>query len=126
MGRTNQGGSVLSFVIVGILLAGLLVGGVYIVNRQTVGQPVAPVEQKPQKEMPDGSQSPPPAKPGNNSQQPDPFSNIPQAGTGTANTGAAELPATGSRETFGSLLIIGLLGGVVVGYVRSRRPQLSL
>ncbi|MEO7904902.1 MAG: hypothetical protein ABIR91_03865 [Candidatus Saccharimonadales bacterium] len=32
MGRTNQGGSILSFIIVGVVVAALLVGGVYFVR----------------------------------------------------------------------------------------------
>ena len=122
MGRTNQGGSVLSFVIVGVLLAGLLVGGVYLVNRQSAGQPPAPVVQKPQ-EKPNESQSPPPAEPGTS--QPSPSANMPESG-GTTDNNVTELPTTGPKETLGSLIIIGLLGGIIVSYLRSRRPQLSL
>lgn len=42
MGRTNQGGSILSFIIVGIVAAALLVAGVYVVrNYQAVSSELA-------------------------------------------------------------------------------------
>jgi LPXTG-motif cell wall-anchored protein len=121
MARTNEGGSVLVFVVVGVILAGLLVGGIYLVNRQTSQpRPQAPVAQKPQEK----EQGPPPAEPGN-SQSP-PSSAQPGPDTSTANNGNVELPTTGPKETIGSLVVLGLLSGALAGYVRSRRPQLSL
>lgn len=115
MGRTNQGGSVLSFVVVGVILAGLLVGGIYFVNQQT-SQPPTPVSRQPEKsankdDKQTKKQTPPAAEPGNK----------PQSETDT-NT-ATELPATGPTELVGSLIVLGLLGGVVTSYLRSRRLQ---
>lgn len=115
MGRTNQGGSVLSFVIIGIVLAGLLVGGIYFVNQQT-GQPSAPTMKQPEKpaNKDDGQnkkQTPPPAEPATKPQ--------PEAGANTT----AELPATGPKELIGSLITLGLLSGVITSYLRSRRLQ---
>jgi LPXTG-motif cell wall-anchored protein len=117
MARTNEGGSVLVFVVVGVILAGLLVGGIYLVNRQTPQpKPQTPVVQKPQEK----EQGPPPAEPGNSQPHPSSDQSEPK------NNGSVELPATGSKETIGSLIVLGLLSGAVASYVRSRRPQLSL
>ncbi len=114
MERTNQGGSVLSFVIIGVILAGLLIGGVYVVNRQTARPPVS-VEQKPQ--PPANDQTTPQVEPDVGQSQPE---------AGAVNDGTVQLPATGPQEVAGSFIVLGLLGGLAVGYIRSRRPQLSL
>ena len=125
MERTNQGGSVLSFVIIGVILASVLVGSVYLVNRQTA-QPVPrpPVVQEPQKPIDNKQQTPPPAEPGNDKPNSPPNQSAPVAGAPSSS--ATELPVTGVTETFGSLIVLGLLSAIVVSYVRSRRPQLSL
>ena len=119
----GEGGSILSFVLVGVILAGLLVGGVYFINWQNakVSTPTLeqPHEQKPQQE--EAKQSPPPAEPGNKKPESSEASDTaPQAGM------AHELPATGPQETLSALLALGLLGGASAEYVRSRRTRLSL
>ena len=125
MERTNQGGSVLSFVIIGVVLAGLLVGGIYLVNRQLT-QPVAPTAQKPaEKPKPAPGQNTPPAESGADKPAA-PSSSAPQSNPATPNNGNLQLPATGSQETIGTLLVVGLLAGITAGYVQSRRLRLSL
>jgi len=120
MRRTNEGGSVLGFVVVAVVLAGLLVGGAYFVNRQLTEAPAPVVEQQDtQTDKKDKKQTPPPAEPGNKHKDTTPES-TPRAGV------AHELPATGPKEAIGTMLVIGLLSGVLVGYVRSRRPRFSL
>jgi outer membrane biosynthesis protein TonB len=138
MVRTNQGGSVLSFVIVGVVLAGLAIGAVYFVHRQTM-QPVDPSEPHPvatQPETPQPEASQPeetttkpeekaqekPAETTRPAQQPQPSQSIP--GASTPATGA--LPKTGPAETLGVIIALSLLSIATVSYIRSRRLELPL
>lgn len=117
MGRTSEGGSVLGFVVVAVVLATLLIGGVYVAGRQDTTQS-APPATKPQEPKKEEKQTPPPpAEPGN---KPDQSQAVPQAGV------SHELPMTGPTESLGSFLILGLVSGLFVGYIRSRRIHLSL
>lgn len=125
MVRTNQGGSVLSFVLVGIVAIALLVGGVYIIRQQSAQpteMPTPATTDKPQ-------QTKKPASSDNQaSNKQDTASKPPQqAAPPPANSVPADkLPQTGPGETFGSMVVIGLVCAVVVTYLRSRRPELSL
>lgn len=138
MVRTNQGGSVLSFVIVGVILAGVAIGAVYFVHRQTM-QPVDPSEPQPVVSQPETSQpetSQPeetttkpeekaqekPAETTQPAQQPQQSQAAPSASTPA--TGA--LPKTGPAETMGVLIALSLLSITTVSYIRSRRLELPL
>jgi flagellar biosynthesis/type III secretory pathway M-ring protein FliF/YscJ len=124
MVRTNQGGSVLGFIVVGIVMLLLLVGGIHVV-RQQLTQPEQVQDTANQSQGSDDQQEEG-ARQDNqsdiseqaNSPEDHPFES-------TSNT-ASELPQTGPVELFGTLLALGLLGGVAVSYLRSRRPELSL
>ena len=125
MVRTNQGGSVLRFIIIGVVLAAFLIGGVYVVRQQAgSAQPQAPANQPQANQPPEKPEerqatNPPPATntPASNENQP-----IPSAGVPTSNV----LPQTGPVEAFGVFIALGLLIGVGLSYLRSRRPELSL
>src|SRR5687767_5868781 len=122
MRRTGQGGSVLGFIIGAIVLAFLLVSGVYFMNRQsdsTRPAPSVPVE------IPEPEQPAPAPQPN----QPEHSENpAPQAPVQLPSQSAAphEIPQTGSRETLFSGIILATLGGTAVAYVRSRRQFSSL
>lgn len=121
MGRTKEGGSVLGFVVAAIVLAGLLVGGAYFISGQDT-QRSTPVTNKPQEQpKEEKKEGPPPAEPGKKQEErPQTPATTPQAGM------TQELPTTGPREALGSILIIGLVTGLLVSYLRSRRVNLSL
>jgi LPXTG-motif cell wall-anchored protein len=137
MVRTNQGGSVLSFIIIGVILTILLAGGVYIVRWQVTGSNPSqstPISQQPpttppQKETPGDSgtshQQEPPAK---EKTDPTTQTQVPQTApvSGENNSRTAALPQTGPAETIGILVALGFLSVASVSYLRSRRPELSL
>ena len=123
---TNQGGSVLSFVIIAIVLVVLFVGGVvFSHNQQTTSseglQPTPP--SKPQ------SSQAPPRQDVPSTQQPSTQSS-PQAspsssgqGGSTANT---QLPHTGPNEDVLAAVVFGLITLAVISFARSRRPVFLL
>lgn len=114
MVRTNQGGSIISFIVIGAVLAALLVGGVYFLNQhqQSTSTPSA------QSPRSDQSNQPRPESEKEESQALAPDTSSQHATT--------QLPSTGAKETLGTLLSVGLISGVSISYVRSRRSHLSL
>ncbi len=119
MRRTNQGGSVLGFIIGAVALALLLVGGVYFVHLQsTFASQDAP--QKPQ-EAPTKPTPEPEKQPGPSTEVQLP-SQLPSSNEGEAH----QMPQTGPRETILSMIALALVSGLAVSYVRSRRLLASL
>jgi LPXTG-motif cell wall-anchored protein len=126
MVRTNQGGSVLSFVAIGVLVVVLFVGGVYVVHRQvTQPNPEVVPAQKPTSSEPEKQSSKTPEKQDKKTpQSPSRQSNTPPVSN---SNGTNELPQTGpTTELLASLFALGLLSAMAVSYVRSRRLDLSL
>lgn len=133
MRATNQGGSLAGFIIVGVLLALVLVGGLYGLNRynaEKAGEEVATEEQAgTEKNETDAAgdrqrtstDETPAPKPAATSGTPatDPGDATPAA-TPPAN---AQLPATGPADTFYAVFVISLLAFVSVHYVRSRTSR---
>jgi LPXTG-motif cell wall-anchored protein len=123
MAQKNQGGSVLGFIIVAIVMAGLLIGGAYAV-RQLTSQPQQAVEPSPteakdsQKDQQEAKK--PAAGESKKSDSPQPQNN---ASEDTKH--AAELPKTGAEGLLGPAIMMGILSGMVVSYVRSRRLEPS-
>jgi LPXTG-motif cell wall-anchored protein len=121
MAHSNQGGSILSFVVVALLLAALLIGGAYAVRRFTT---------QPEQQTPSTSQNQP--APHNAAQQNKAADNNSQAPVKVSpqvnndSSVASQLPQTGTSSLLGSVVALALLSGVAVSYVRSRRPELSL
>ncbi len=114
--RTNQGGSVGAFIIVGVLLTGALVGGVYFVHQRG----------KQNSALPSTSQSP--KQPQNQPKAPQPSTSQPQpTGSSQIPTGSVSksspLPATGPANTAIQLVAAGLLTLMAVAYMQSRRRQ---
>jgi LPXTG-motif cell wall-anchored protein len=118
MVRTNQGGSVLSFVIIGVIMAAILVGGVYMV-RQQASQPAVETPQEVVEEPPVTSPTET-EKEAEKPQKEEAAQKTPQAEK------EVELPQTGPAESFVTLIAVALLGFTATSYLRSRRVGLSL
>jgi LPXTG-motif cell wall-anchored protein len=119
MTRSNQGGSILGFLIIGGVLTVLLLGGAYYVQQRATPAP-ATADNKPADkkdtaktdEEKKGTATPATEAPKQEASQATPQPAAPSTG---------ELPKTGPAETLSSLLGLGLLSGMFVAYVRSRR-----
>jgi cytoskeletal protein RodZ len=137
MVRTKQGGSILGFILIGVVLAALLVGGVYFVRQQTAKQVTQPTPVEPtssqQPSSSDSSESPAPATEdkSDNTDTSDKKEETSANNTPTENSSqpssqtATELPKTGPSQTIGVLIVVGILSYAVVLYARSRRLNLS-
>lgn len=125
MVRTKQGGSVLTFIIGGVFLIILLVGGIYWISQQNrsnnapLPTPQAPIEPAPRP-------SNEPMNPDRTHQQRDNAESTPPQLPSNGQPTASELPTTGPREMLTSSFIFALLCGVAISYVRSRRETASL
>ncbi|HMH70298.1 MAG TPA: hypothetical protein VK502_02775 [Candidatus Saccharimonadales bacterium] len=126
MVRTSQGGSVLSFVIIGVILIGLLLGGAYFVSQQSA-QPedtaVQPPTSAPEQTKPSPDEPATPPAPVRKDDKPANTPVTPQPATPSV---THELPKTGTKEVFGTLFVLAIFSATVVSYARSRRPSLSL
>jgi LPXTG-motif cell wall-anchored protein len=130
MGKVNQGGSALSFVIIGIILVLLLVGGTYFVRqrllvqadngRQTTDTPQTKPSDK--TDTPEESKKEEPTKTPETSQPVQPDSTAQD----TAAPPAANLPQTGPAETLSVILGAAFLTAALAAYMRSRRDYVSL
>jgi uncharacterized surface anchored protein len=125
MVRTNEGGSVLGFVAVGIVILGLLIGGIFAV-RQITAQP-APLTSEPAKTDTDQAKPQEQAqKPTNNDKTtPNEEQKRPTPQPQTPAVAKPELPKTGPTETFGLMLSLSLVTLAGVSYVRSRQALRS-
>ena len=130
MARANRGSSVLGFSIATVVMAGLLVAGAYTLRQLTVQPAIAQGETPQVQTKPDVDQSNN-GKTNTNSQDSQ-SSQSSGTATGTVNPPSSDssqtgqLPHTGPSELVGTAMAIGLLSGMVVAYMRSRRPELSL
>lgn len=133
MRGNNQGGSLIGFIVVGVLLALVLIGGLYGLNRynaQKVADETAVLEEEatkdtkdegavtertPSAKEEDKTTSTPTATP-DRTRTTDPGDATP---TPTPATGT-QLPQTGPTETVFGLLVVGLLTFTATHYVRSR------
>jgi len=120
MKRINQRGALLGFIVVGVILIGLLVGGVYFVSRQSAPAPTptstttpAPTKQ-------------PENKPENTSAVDTRQQQAAQAAPQAAPETAVQLPHTGPTEAIGSVVALGFLSLTTLSYLRSRRQLASL
>ncbi|MDX2776264.1 LPXTG cell wall anchor domain-containing protein [Streptomyces caniscabiei] len=139
MGQKRQGGSTIGYVLIGIVLVASLVGGVYALRQPTAQKPVEVAvqppenkkeepqtnEQKPQTEEDQGKESPqavqePVAQPEPAKEEAPQTDNAQAAPSNTQ----PELPRTGAAGA-GSWVIVGILAGAAVAYVRSRRFTLT-
>lgn len=133
MASSNQGGSILSFLVVGGALAALLVGGTYLVQQRATqsatNQPPVVVQPTNQPAGEGDKKVTPPAEdkkvavePKKEEAQKEAPKTVPQ----TATPPATELPRTGPVEMISSIIGAGLLSGMLVAYMRSRRASATL
>jgi cytoskeletal protein RodZ len=128
--RTNEGGSVVTFVIVGVVLAAVVAGGVYLVNQRgedkRTNQPT-PTSQN----QPSGQTSNPTTTPSPTQSQPKPNtgSQAPKTGQSTtpttgvnssASTSDGHLPTTGPVDNGIRLIALSILIGTATAYIQSR------
>lgn len=119
MAGVRQGGSILNFIIVAVVLVGLLAAGIYVVRQVTQSSPEEGIATQTQEEESEGlveAQSPKEEKSEETMQE------LP----GIAKSSAEELPRTGSAEVIGGVLAVGMLSLAVAYYLRSRRVELPL
>lgn len=128
MARSNQGGSILSFLIIGGILAVLLIGGAYFVQQRTSHPAPTPAPTTTQPStQPSAQSSDKDKKVAEEPKKDTPAQEAPKKEAPTpATPPAAELPKTGATEAISSILGAGLLTGVIVAYVRSRRSLVAL
>lgn len=134
MASSNQGGSILSFLIIGgVLVAGLIGGAYYVQQRSNAADSGnAPIVTQPAAQSNDATDKKPAPATTDEKTAAEPKKEEAKANPAPAATPqpvtppATQLPKTGPAETISSLLGIGLLSGMIVAYVRSRRPATTL
>ena len=130
MARTNQSGSVLSFVVIGVVLVALVLGGAYLVHQHATGSLNPPSSQQPASEPQNQSSDNQKASDTTNNKQPSSQTQSNQESssqtTPQSSQSTAELPQTGPSQNIATLLAVCLLSIAAVSYARSRRPELSL
>ena len=129
MRGTNQGGSLAGFIIIGVLLTLVLVGGLYGLNRynaQRADDQIAADQEKQKQEDKKEAEKPAPAATertpvGTKSDIP-PSTDKPAASPAPAQVPATgtELPQTGPADAFFGLIVLGLVTFASVHYARSR------
>lgn len=122
MVRTDQGGSVLGFVVIGIVMAVLLVGGIFAMQQGRVTPSPAPAPQQPNEPPADQK---PAEKPSEEKEKPAPAPQ-PAPAQLPSNGPMHEMPQTGPVETMASAIAVLLVSGVLIAYIRSRRQLASL
>jgi LPXTG-motif cell wall-anchored protein len=132
MVRANQGGSVLSFLIIGGVLVALLIGGVYFVRNQANGSVAqATTDQQKKSDMPEQAA---PAKTDDKDKKAEdkkatetkPDTSKKEAPAPSPAPRPAELPQTGPAETVAAMMGVSLLVGAATAYYRSRSQRLAL
>lgn len=121
---TNQGGSVATFVVVGVVLAAFVIGGVYLLQKRSQDgkktSPVAvstapsPTNTPKATKAPSSPAKPAPSKTPTPKPSPSTTSNIPTT---------ASLPTTGPTEDFIGAFMLASLAGVAAAYLRSYRVR---
>jgi LPXTG-motif cell wall-anchored protein len=127
MARTNQGGSVLGFVVVAVIMAGLLIGGVYAVRQLTAVPEQGLEPSKTAENKPSNDQKKQEAPKSDKKTDTSESESTPSADTDSSDQRASELPQTGPSESLlSAAVMLAVLSGVTVSYVRSRRVELAL
>lgn len=137
MSRTKQGGSVLGFVVIGIVMVLLLIGGVYAVrhywapanDRTAVNGPVSSQtgdnsnQNKSQNSDNKTGNVPQPSAP---AQPAPPSTPTPSAPAAPVAPSPSKLPVTGPADTLFATLVLGAIAAAATGYVQSLRHRATL
>lgn len=133
MASSNQGGSILSFLVIGGVLAALFVGGTYLVQQRATRSSTnqAPVTVQPANQPADevDKKTTPAAddkKVAVDTKNEEAKKDEPKATPQVTTPPSTELPKTGSAEVLSSIIGTGLLSGAIVAYMRSRRSSVTL
>lgn len=133
---TSESGGVVSFVLFGLLLMGLLAGGLYLIfgrSAQIAQQPPQIVQQDESQEGDQPAQAEPDAEDQPASPQDQPATETPRpaqppasasdrpAQTPPATQPGTPIAETGPTETFATMLALGTITGSAVMYAQSRR-----
>ena len=118
--RTNQGGSIAMFIVIGVILASVLLGAVYFLNKHGYqvrkDQTIAANEKKQTENKSNAS---------NNSSSTDTTKN---GGSSTNNSSASvdsgKLPASGNELSIVNLLAVFLLATMATAFILSRKNNL--
>ena len=121
--RTNQGGSVATFVVVGIILVAVLIGGIYLVNirgqQARKSQEIATSET--QKPVSTGSSTTNTSSNSSNSTQQTSTSSAQEESSASEEATSQNLPTTGVGINWVKLAGVYLLTVSLTAYVLSRR-----
>lgn len=122
--QTSQGGSILGFIVGGILFIFLFLGGVYVIRHQTGSSVAAP--SRPTPSQPQPRPEPAPAAPKqeeqpSRSQPSQPASQSVPPQTPSSGSSSVHLPQTGASASLVPAVAVGLLSGAAIAYLRSRR-----
>ncbi|MDB5176903.1 MAG: hypothetical protein JWN75_571 [Candidatus Saccharibacteria bacterium] len=114
--RTNEGGSVISFIAIGVVLTALVVGGIYVVQKRgenapaiaspTAAPSVSPTPESSPPAVSSPTTTPAPSKAATPSKSPLPSTGVP-------------LPKTGPSDDLLGATGFAILLGVVIAYLRS-------
>jgi hypothetical protein len=118
-GRTHESGSLATFLVVGLVLAVLVIGGVYTLQKKGQHAPSKPTASPTVAKSP--SKSPQPA-PSHKPTPPKPVA-TPSHGPIAKAPNGNPLPATGPSDNFVSILMLAGLVGLAIAYVRSRTAR---
>lgn len=123
--RTKEGGSVVTFAVIAVVFAILVIGGVYTVQKSNQPQPSPPkvADSPPPSAAPSKSPQSTPSKAPVQSKSPAPTQ---QPVKNTPVTGTAPLPKTGPEESFVHIFMLASLVGISVAYVQSHRERFAL
>lgn len=116
---TGSNGSTATYVIVGIILVGLVLGGIYLIQKRQVSPPgQKPIATKKTTESP--------TKPSSTQQDRSPTSSK-NDGTASSNPYAQPnsgvIPQTGPYESVQSPLMMAVLSAFLIAYLRSKQAQ---
>jgi hypothetical protein len=136
MARTNQGGSIVGFVIIGAVLVLGSAGLLYFVSHRDVSSVKTPEVSVPATTKTDEktSDEKKPETPTNSESDTNkdttnsaPTNETQSQPTANSNTSTVEqIPQTGPADTFVQILVVGLLAGVGVAFVRSYKHRSTL
>lgn len=138
MVRTNQGGSILGFVIVGVVLALVLLGGAYFIRNNLSTSTDSTVVEDPEISEDDlgGDTSETDETSDQEAEDEGRTTIMPGVSVGdeegtqadefTDRTSQHDLPQTGASDVFAASLVLSVIAGSSAAYVRSRRASVSL